>query len=176
MNIGTKTIPAAFILVTSLACISPLPAQTSLTLPTTGTAGSGSTAVDFEFRLDGSIVEKGSGTSSLSNADLQSSSRFIWYPALSALCVGSGSGTETTSSVGSYSVAMGYQSLSSGFGTIALGFEANSSGSTSVALGTATASGGFSVAVGSFSSTTASDSLAIGNYSSASASNAVAVS
>jgi hypothetical protein len=91
------------------------------TLPSSGTAGSGSTAVDFEFRLDGSMVEKGSSTSTLSNADLESASRFICYPAQEAQRAGGGTSTETVSGVGQYSVALGYQNIGTGLMSTAIG-------------------------------------------------------
>lgn len=147
------------------------------TLPATWTAGSGSTAVDFELRADGTLIEKGAASSgTLTNTDLQSASHFIWYPALSAMRVGAGySGSETVSGMGQYSMVLGSYSTAAGFGAMALGFSSTASGSESIAGGGGTASGPGSVALGSACSATGSDSIALGMFEYASGANSIAL-
>ena len=172
MKTRTWTSAAWLILVLGLTGQWAVQAQTSLTLPTTGTAGSGSTAVDFELRLDGSIIEKGIGaTSTLSNADLQAYSRFIWDPSLFALRAGWGMSTETISNIGYFSVAFGDQSTASGDGALAAGIACNASGTGAIALGTnSNATATSAVALGgstasNYNATAVGESTASGMYS-----------
>jgi hypothetical protein len=172
MNTQTWKQPAWLILLIGIVGHSPLQAQTLLTLPASGTAGSGSTAVDFEFRLDGSIVEKGSGTSTLSNADLDSNSRFIWYPTLSALRAG-GNSMETLSEVGQYSAAFGDAVIASGYGSTATGDNSIASGAYSTAMGDSGAGGTLSTAmvqgsaIGAGSVAIGYNAMTYGNFSTA---------
>lgn len=163
MKTYTSKLNAYLFLTLSLAGASTLRAQTILTLPASGTTGSGSTAVDFELRSDGSIVEEGAGTSTLTNTDLQASSRFLWIPSLSALCVGTGYGTETTSQVGEDSIALGFEALATQYNAIALGGNASATNDDAMALGlTSEASGIGAVAIGQFTSATGEFSTAMG--------------
>jgi hypothetical protein len=133
------------------------------TLPFDLTGGSGSTAVDFELRLDGSIVEKGYGTSTLTNADLQANSVFIWYSPQSALRAGTYS-TETASSIGQGSVAFGLGCFAPGAAGFAAGTGSNASALNAVALGRYDYGGYCSTAIGQNNSATAAWTCAIGGY------------
>ena len=137
-----------------------LQGQTTLTLPTSGTAGNGSTAVDFEFRLDGTIIEKGIGsTPTLTTTELQSSSLFLWYPALHALRAG-GNSLDTVATIGPYSTAFGIYSSASGPYSFAAGNYGTASGANSVSFG-GYASGTDSFAF--FGSAWGVNSIALGN-------------
>lgn len=133
------------------------------TLPFALTGGSGSTAVDFEWRLDGTIIEKGAGTSTLSNSDLQASTVFIWYPTQSALRLGGGS-TETVSAMGQYSVAMGQLNWAAGWSSFSAGSDCSAASTCAVSLGRGNYSGYCSTAIGQADSATAAWSCAIGGY------------
>ncbi len=148
-----------------ISCQSTLRAQTSLTLPTTGTSG----GVDFEFRLDGSLYENGSGSSSLSDGDVQSSSRFLWYPSEFALRAGGGFYGDSVSGIGPYSVAFGNSCIASGAATVAMGGSSTASGGVALAMGLdSTASGFCSMAVGEMNTASGTASVATGDLSMAS--------
>ena len=134
------------------------------TLPFIETAGSGSTAVNFEFRLDGSILERGLGPlRPWSNTDLQANSVFLWYPTLHALRAGGGS-TETVSTIGPYSVAFGLSTSAEGECAFASGNGSLASGPYSTALGAGSeALGEGSTAMGLQSYATADYSTAVGS-------------
>lgn len=137
------------------------PAQS---LPLAYTAGSGSTSVDFEFRLDGTLLEKGMGsTSTLSNADLQASSVFLWYPIQSALRAG-GASTETVGGIGQYSVALGEGNRASGTCGIAMGCGSGAGSSYAIAMGFIANAGFSSSAIGEFNSANGYCSGAFGGY------------
>jgi hypothetical protein len=130
------------------------------------------TGVDFEFRADGSIVEEGgTNLNLLSTTDLQSSSRFIWYPALSALRAGEGC-RETVANIGLDSVAFGLTEAS-GQGAIAAGEDCSANGYGATALGFgnsatnsgATAIGSYCFAIGNSALALGNNSWATGNYS-----------
>jgi hypothetical protein len=187
MNIRTWKITCFLALLTSLASPFHLKAQN---LPIIQTSG---TAVDFEWRLDGSIVEKGSSTTVLSSSDtaeLQSSSRFLWYPAVSALRAGGGWFADSASNVGQYSVAFGLAAMATapesmafgssvaalGPGAVAFGCGSTALGSYSTVMGsTNQAYGTNSTATGSQTCAHGAQSLTMGNYTSAYGAQAVAM-
>jgi hypothetical protein len=145
---------------------------TSVSLPVQGTA----TGLDFEFRLDGSIVEEGSGSSLLNNTDLRAASRFLWIPSLNALVAGSGISTETTLQVGVGSIALGRGAAASGIDSVALGNGSSSTGTNTLATGGGGVSGGFDgIAMGSGANSGASETIAIGGYADAGAQGAIAI-
>ena len=152
------------------------------TLPFVESGGSGSTAVDFEFRLDGTFIEKGIGASpTLSGSDLGAGTRLLWYPALSAFRAGTVTGTQwDLANIGQYSVAMGYNDQA-GSNSIALGYintvGSAAPGDASIAIGanntvtdgyafgsSNTATGGFgpSYAIGQTNTATGGFNLALG--------------
>jgi len=154
-NLTWRMILAAVIVTQST-----LQAQTILTLPATGSAGN----VNLQFRLDGSIIEEGSNTPlTLSNADLESASRFIWYPTQSALRAGGGLGTETVSQVGQYSVGLGYEVIASGYTSITLGYISTASSNSTTSIGSYDlASNPGATAIGCGATATGVDSIALG--------------
>jgi hypothetical protein len=133
------------------------------TLPFALTGGSGSTAVDFEWRLDGTFIEKGAGTTTLSNSDVQASSVFLWYPVANALRVGGGS-TETVSGIGSYSATIGYLNSAAGTASFSAGLNNRAASSEAVAMGNGNYAGYCSTSIGQANSSTAAWSCAIGGY------------
>jgi hypothetical protein len=134
-------------------------------LPVVVSAG----GVDFEWRADGSIVEKGAGgTPTLSGTDLQSQSRFIWYPAQSALRAGYGGSTETGTSIGQYSVAFGLGSTATQPGATASGLFAAATGAGATAFGATTANSPGATAFGQFTSALQSWATAMGYETTAS--------
>ena len=118
------------LLTIALAALPTLRAQTILTFPTSGTP-----AVNLAFRLDGTLLETGTTTSTLANADLQGSSRFLWYPAQQALRAGAGLSTETVSQIGQYSVAFGHSAIASGQSATAIGCQTTAPSLAELTLG-----------------------------------------
>jgi hypothetical protein len=164
MNVRIGISNRLLILVMALACQPSIHAQIPFALPENGSGGSGSTAVILQFRLDGSIVEEGSGLSTLSDADLQAASRFIWYPAQSALRAGGGLSTESVSDVGPYSVAFGYQTRAAGWGSIAIGKNSIATLDNSMAMGASvTASAANTVALNVSTTASGYASIAMGD-------------
>jgi len=127
----------------------------------------------------GGLLASGAGT------------RLMWYPAKSAFRAGAVNGTQwDDTNIGSYSVAMGYNTISSGtYSTAmgrqtiaggnystAMGFGSNASMNSSTAMGyQAIASGGASIAMGENLTASGTNSIAAGRFVTASAQNSITI-
>ncbi len=90
--------------------------------------------------------------------------RLMWFPNKSAFRVGSVTGNHWDhDSIGSYSMASGYNTKASGFYSTALGGGTTASGGTSTAMGSSTIASGFrSTALGRLAKASGSHSMAMG--------------
>jgi len=143
---------------------------TSTTNPYTG-------SYDFEFRSDGTLLAKGGyGTGALTSTD--TGSMFLWYVKADALRAGYFTSTELTTStygdlIGSYSVALGYETTATRSYSTAMGKLSNATGIASTAIGYGlNASGDYSTAFGNgntssgdYSFSAGVNNHSFGNYS-----------
>lgn len=123
---------------------------------------------------DGAVLTGSLGTGSIPASG--AGTRFMWYPGKAALRAGSALADEWDDvNVGTYSVAMGFQTRASAQAAIALGEATTASGNRSTALGVsttaagtgATALGGATTASGDYSTAAGNLSTASGGYSTA---------
>ncbi|MCK5580073.1 MAG: tail fiber domain-containing protein [Candidatus Omnitrophica bacterium] len=126
--------------------------------------GIGTTKPIFKLTLanDGGILAKGTYNDGVFLPPIGAGPQFIWYPRKAAFRAGSVSSTQwEDSSIGDYSVAMGYDTVSSTTASTALGQSTTAIGVASTAMGQGTiASGIASTAMGQ-------GTIASGNYSTA---------
>jgi hypothetical protein len=103
--------------------------------------------------------------------------RMMWYPDKAAFRVGHVTGTHwDKDSIGSYSVAMGYNTKASGNHSISMGMNTSASGFISVATGDGSAASGyFSTAMGNNTAASGNTSTAMGNQTTASGSTSTAI-
>ena len=103
-----------------------------------------------------------------------SGTRMFWYPQRAALRVGDVSDTAAT--IGSYSIAMGFQSTAPGVSANAIGFQSEASAVYSTAIGRKTkAMGNYSMAIGSETTASGSESMAMGSKTVASGTQSTAM-
>ena len=122
-------------------------------IPTAALHVNGNDGVLFEGTFDsGTIPKEGRGT------------RMMWYPAKAAFRCGSVETTEWDDlKVGSYSSAMGFNTIASGWGANAIGSHAKATGNLSASIGYSTeASGLSSTAIGVTTIASGDNSTAIG--------------
>jgi hypothetical protein len=144
-----------FLSLATLLSYSPSQAQTYSTVTGTEfiTGGNSGDYGSFEWRDNGILISKGTGTtptSSLLSTDQGAGTRFLWYPKKAALRAGIVSGTQwDEANVGQSSVAFGLGTIASGNSSFAAGWFSSATGMNSVALGAGTTSSGLqSVAIG----------------------------
>lgn len=95
--------------------------------------------------------------------------RLMWIPGKSAFRVGTVTGTEwDDSSIGTWSLGLGYNVKATDWVSIALGYGSQASGLVSTATGqNTTASGNYSTALGNYSVASNNSSTAMGSYTKA---------
>jgi trimeric autotransporter adhesin len=103
--------------------------------------------------------------------------RLMWYPRKAAFRVGRVTGSQwDEANVGIYSVATGYSTTASGYGSTAIGYETTASGDFSTAMGgSTTATGWYSTAMGSYTTGSGSSSTAMGSNTVASGTSSTAM-
>jgi hypothetical protein len=101
--------------------------------------------------------------------------RMMWYPEKAAFRAGRVSGNQWNS-VGTHSVAMGYNSKASANNSFAMGTECQSEGAYSIAMGSSSASGDNSVAIGMGSYACGPGDLALGPMATVDGVHSIAIS
>ncbi|MFA5061586.1 MAG: tail fiber domain-containing protein [Patescibacteria group bacterium] len=145
-----------------------------------GNVGIGTTTPQAALTiLDGAIlaVSSTSGTGAQGTPISGAGTRLMWIPSKAAFRAGYASSTEwDEASIGSYSMALGYNVEASGPYTFASGVENISAGIFSIAMGASNISTGTaSVAMGSGNKAQGDGAIALGNNAFASAAKAIAM-
>jgi trimeric autotransporter adhesin len=148
-----------FLTLVTVLTYSPSQAQTFSTVTGTEfiTGGNSGDYGSFEWRDNGILISKGTGTtptSSLLATDQGAGTRFLWYPKKAALRAGTVSGTGwDEANIGQGSVVLGLGSAA-GQNAFSAGGSAQATGYSSVAIGNAvTVTGTNSIAAGGFFNT-----------------------
>ena len=122
----------------------------------------GSDSTVFEVDANGLLSSTGTtgGTLSLSGAG----TRMFWFPGKAAFRAGSVSGTQwDAANVAFYSVAMGQNTIASGFDSTAFGISTTASSNAAFAAGNATVASSFgSIALGNLTVASGGESMATG--------------
>lgn len=152
---------------------------------TTGNVGVGTTTPRTRLELgnDGAILAAGTYGSGWTEPNLGAGTRLLWYPSKAAFRAGQAITDEwNNANIGTYSVAMGYNTKASNAYSTAMGVSTTASGIYSTAIGTqttasgegstvmgrgTTASGIYSTAMGSNATAGGGYSTAMGFYASA---------
>jgi hypothetical protein len=141
---------------------------------TTGTdkVGIGTTSPEFKLSLDsdGGIIAKGTYNAGATISTSGEGTRLIWYPRKAAFRAGFVEASQwDENNIGSYSVAMGYNTTASNTYSTAMGYQTTASGHASTSMGTtSTASGSFSMSTGSSTTASGTTSMAMGQGTTAS--------
>ena len=124
----------------------------------------------LEVTGDGAILANGTYGSGWTEPGLGAGTRLLWYPYKAAFRAGFVDGTQwNDANIGSYSIAMGYDTSASGYYSTAMGYGTNASGQSSTAMGrSTTASGVYSTAMGYGTNARNSFSTAMGYSTTAS--------
>ena len=159
----------------STGAFTALEATGTSTLATTtisGRLGIGTTSPRTRLELDndGAILATGTLYSGWTEPNLGAGTRLLWYPYKAAFRVGYVNGTQwDNANIGSYSVAMGYNTTASGPYSIAIEDSTTASGQYSTAIGDGTtASGKCSIAMGGLTTASRDYSTAMGVWTTAS--------
>jgi hypothetical protein len=133
----------------------------------------GSGAGEGNVLFSGTIKEETPGDPPASGAG----TRMMWYPDKAAFRTGQVTGTQwDKENIGSYSSALGYNTIAKGINSTALGSFTIASGTSSTALGNFTmASGEASTAMGNSTTASGNISIAMGGFTIASGENSTAM-
>ncbi len=132
-----------------------------------GNVGIGTTAPRTKLELgnDGAILATGTFGLGWTEPDLGAGTRLLWYPQKAAFRAGEATTNEwNNANIGTYSVAMGYNTKASNTYSTAMGVSSTASGIYSTAMGSSTtASGQSSTAMGSSTTASGQSSTAMGS-------------